>query len=1367
MIIPEGGDLTLKGLCRKAHLRRRAEAILDVPTTLRQRSEARGRSRTRHRSRRREDERSEHRRRATSARSPSRRSERGERRHSPASTNRTSAVSPAHDDEPGEISDPERLFGPPPRSPDSQKRIDEFGRLRYANATGPVFTGPKGVRGYYHPPRCGCTICRRCQNCAAPYDPDGHQCLACRRYICAACYTVLPLGATPGDTHAFVFCKGCHGSAGRGPSSSSTVKSEAVKPEQCGMIVPEEEWALLTVDAGCALLDSGCTSTLLGDEVLPRFAEELHRASGGCLAIRDWPDVNPISFHGLGGVKTSNRGVLIPVAWGPYAMWLEVHLVEGNIPLLLSSTTMKRLQAVHDHVNDRLYVGKAKEWFDLQVTGKHHMFYLFDFRRLKEWHLPPEETSTTKARDLQARQTASSSTPSLAVTHETEFAVPKPLTTSDTKARADRAQVLAKAKRFVDPEDGEVLTSSKLWQKYLPYFSGQEISEYWLTECLLEEEYADLLSSPETVVDDHKAKPVTPVVPEGTERPESPPCAEPHHEGEPATKPPTSRGPVVAMRQLVLSRKNDHSEEVQPEHWDLVRVVAASVGLKGTDFETVAISFQPRYFRLLSAANVRKYKSPPYRATIAVDDYGRASLLELWNRYSSESKSIPMVNGAKPAVTVTIWSHSDNSVYPSQARAKPSVKDAPRVSNFLAADPALGDVVRAHQDFGGEEGNASGAGAHGAVASVARGQPSRLLLGVQAMLGTLDRVQSHYRRGGLLSRSFLPGCARRSCPTCSGNDMRRGSDATIEAAEVSNTAVSVARSADGVSDARRSAVSLPDDQNAANIARGTAKVQEASAHTASSDARLDGRVKPNVQGDTTDPGGPEYAEDPRGKHSSSSADGDGDRDHCEVSALGASTRSPPSPRQDSGTSLGVRRSNERLGETPTAASADMRRGVRVRDERGLSQGQVRSGQCRLKPFIVAAGLLCAVALVTLEVPPGNSYFYEHDLYKDLSLETEKKEEESEEAFFAERRGVSGAQVRDLVEWLGPQAWKLQEGLSVFMVELFAGRGQLRRRGEAMGLLIISLGFYHGQDLGHPRVPERLELLFLLVEPDHAFVAWPCGPYSQWQRVNRAKSPEAAFAVEMKQRLGKKLLDLFFICWYLQVPVGRHCTGENPQQSEALYDPRFEALDAWWALLRQCATGLRHPGYPDLFFEKPTWFVSSTAGIMQLNLGCPGGHDHTPLEGNWQGIPLTQYAENYNATLSNKILKALLSPDDQVYDGYVVEQAFPGLEGPVMQEEGLTPAPSDPDDSSSALAVEPYLATLLSTLTDGVYTPQKFTELELDDLQLHTGLKVREVRVASRPRQGPAGEYLRTAATTSLPQSRLRRASYCFREEAWQ
>ena len=49
---------------------------------------------------------------------------------------------------------------------------------------------------------------------------------------------------------------------------------------------------------------------------------------------------------------------------------------------------------------------------------------------------------------------------------------------------------------------------------------------------------------------------------------------------------------------------------------------------------------------------------------------------------------------------------------------------------------------------------------------------------------------------------------------------------------------------------------------------------------------------------------------------------------------------------------------------------------------------------------------------------------------------------------------------------------------------------------------------------------------------------------------------------------------------------------------------------------------------------------------------------------------------------------------------------------------MAPTPPSPDDDNvSSRAVEPYLATLLDSLQDGVYQPDKFTALELDDLKL--------------------------------------------------
>ena len=70
------------------------------------------------------------------------------------------------------------------------------------------------------------------------------------------------------------------------------------------MMLDDHAIANLSIPAGNALVDSGCTSTLIGDEDLPDLAKALAEASFGILSIKDWNDAPPISFHGIGGIKT-------------------------------------------------------------------------------------------------------------------------------------------------------------------------------------------------------------------------------------------------------------------------------------------------------------------------------------------------------------------------------------------------------------------------------------------------------------------------------------------------------------------------------------------------------------------------------------------------------------------------------------------------------------------------------------------------------------------------------------------------------------------------------------------------------------------------------------------------------------------------------------------------------------------------------------------------------------------------------------------------------------------------------------------------------------------------------------------------------
>ena len=126
----------------------------------------------------------------------------------------------------------------------------------------------------------------------------------------------------------------------------------------------------------------------------------------------------------------------------------------------------------------------------------------------------------------------------------------------------------------------------------------------------------------------------------------------------------------------------------------------------------------------------------------------------------------------------------------------------------------------------------------------------------------------------------------------------------------------------------------------------------------------------------------------------------------------------------------------------------------------------------------------------------------------------------------------------------------------------------------------------------------------------------------------ASSPEAAARVAEEREQGQKLWDWFFVCWEEQTAYGRHCTGENPQQSAAFEDPRFGILDSHWAQLHQCRTGLFNLDGKGKSHKKPTYFVSSSASIVSLDLQYDHTHEHSPLEGSFQGRPVTKWAEYY-------------------------------------------------------------------------------------------------------------------------------------------
>ena len=137
---------------------------------------------------------------------------------------------------------------------------------------------------------------------------------------------------------------------------------------------------------------------------------------------------------------------------------------------------------------------------------------------------------------------------------------------------------------------------------------------------------------------------------------------------------------------------------------------------------------------------------------------------------------------------------------------------------------------------------------------------------------------------------------------------------------------------------------------------------------------------------------------------------------------------------------------------------------------------------------------------------------------------------------------------DLCRWLGPQSYKLKE--KVRLIELYSGKhARLSKRVEQMGHIAIHLGLAWGQDLVEPGACDKLRKLFAYVEPEDAWVAWPCGPWGHWSRYNLSLGGEARAKILEKRRLGRAHLDLFHeVCfWQVTTRPPRHSSGENPKE----------------------------------------------------------------------------------------------------------------------------------------------------------------------------------------------------------------------------
>ena len=124
---------------------------------------------------------------------------------------------------------------------------------------------------------------------------------------------------------------------------------------------------LVNESRGYAILDSGCTNTVCGEEWLQNFIDNLSFDEREKMVISH--SDQKFTF-GDGRSITSKKKVNIPCWLGGKRGTLTTDVVDNNIPLLLSRRSMKRTGMVLDFKNDIVRINDRA--MKLKVTNTGH-----------------------------------------------------------------------------------------------------------------------------------------------------------------------------------------------------------------------------------------------------------------------------------------------------------------------------------------------------------------------------------------------------------------------------------------------------------------------------------------------------------------------------------------------------------------------------------------------------------------------------------------------------------------------------------------------------------------------------------------------------------------------------------------------------------------------------------------------------------------------------------------------------------------------------------------------------------------------------------------------------------------------------------
>ena len=148
-------------------------------------------------------------------------------------------------------------------------------------------------------------------------------------------------------------------------------------PEEC-LMSDTNLGSLVYESLACAVIDSGCTKTVVGRNWVNHYRETLEEKQLKMMVSE--PCLTPFRF-GDGLEVISTEKTIIPGRIGKTDVRIEANIVEKELPLLLSKASLKRAGAVLDFTNDTMrFSGDCVDLFE--TKSKHYCVPLCNKRRM-------------------------------------------------------------------------------------------------------------------------------------------------------------------------------------------------------------------------------------------------------------------------------------------------------------------------------------------------------------------------------------------------------------------------------------------------------------------------------------------------------------------------------------------------------------------------------------------------------------------------------------------------------------------------------------------------------------------------------------------------------------------------------------------------------------------------------------------------------------------------------------------------------------------------------------------------------------------------------------------------------------------------